>query len=369
MILELPFDAVFSEESSGNIRTPQNEYLRSGLFPVIDQGERLIAGYVNDEARICGSGRPAIVFGDHTRRVKYIDYPFCMGADGLKVFRPKIKANLKFLYHQLANLKLPDAGYSRHFKYLKRTTILLPSLEEQGRIVAILDKAESLRAKRQQAIAELDKLAQSIFIEMFGDPAKNPKNLPVATIGDILESASYGTSQKASTTGKLPVLRMGNITRAGEIDCTDLKYVELKESEHERFLVKQGDVLFNRTNSPELVGKTALYRHKEPMAYAGYLIRLRVNSENESEYLAGFMNTIYAKRVLRNMCKSIVGMANINAQEVKNIKILKPPRELQIAYQRKIEKMNELKTRQKTAFLESEMLFSCLKTKAFSGEL
>lgn len=285
-------------------------------------------------------------------------------------------ADTKYIYHaisasvpKIVAMGVGGAQPNINQGIIKSLKISLPPLQEQRRISAILDKAESLRAKRQEAIDEFNRLAQAIFIEMFGDPATNPKGFPVATVGDILGSATYGTSQKATTTGQLPVLRMGNITRTGEVDCTDLKYVELKASEQERFLVKQGDILFNRTNSAELVGKTALYRDKAPMAYAGYLIRLRVNAENESEYLAGFMNTPYAKLVLRNMCKSIVGMANINAQEVKGIKILKPPHELQAAYQKKIEKLNKLKTRQRAVFLENERLFSCLQAKAFSGKL
>ena len=92
--------------------------------------------------------------------------------------------------------------------------------------------------------------------------------------------------------------------------------MDLSEREHERYTVRLGDVLFNRTNSAELVGKTAIFRETRSMAFAGYLIRLRVTGNNHPEYLAGFMNTPYAKRVLRGMCKSIVGMANINAPTV-----------------------------------------------------
>ena len=88
---------------------------------------------------------------------------------------------------------------------------------------------------------------------------------------------------------------MNNITRDGQIDMSDLKYIGLAEGKRDRFLVRTGDVLFNRTNSPELVGKTAIFRHSTPMAFAGYLIRLRANSSNDPEYLAAFLNTVYAK--------------------------------------------------------------------------
>ena len=111
----VPFEEVFSDESGGNVKTPQGEYLASGRYPVVDQGKALIGGYIDDASRICGGGRPAIVFGDHTRCIKYVDFPFCMGADGVKVLRPKIDADLKYLYHYLQTLDLPGGGYDRHY--------------------------------------------------------------------------------------------------------------------------------------------------------------------------------------------------------------------------------------------------------------
>ncbi|MFW6195085.1 MAG: restriction endonuclease subunit S, partial [Chloroflexota bacterium] len=184
----VPFDKVFVDASRGNPKTPQREYLGSGPFPVVDQGKDLIAGYVDDAGRLCKAPLPVIVFGDHTRAIKYVDFPFCMGADGVKVLRPEIEANVKYLYHYLRQLRLTEGGYDRHFKYLKRSHIVLPPLEEQRRIAAILDQAEALRAKRRAAIDRLDSLTQSIFLDMFGDPVTNPKGWPVcslAKLGDI----------------------------------------------------------------------------------------------------------------------------------------------------------------------------------------
>ncbi|MBK7994112.1 MAG: restriction endonuclease subunit S [Blastocatellia bacterium] len=125
---------------------------------------------------------------------------------------------------------------------------------------------------------------------------------------------------------------MGNITYQGGWDFTDLKYIDLSDKEKEKYLVVKGDLLFNRTNSKELVGKSAVYRQSEPMAFAGYLIRVKANSQNNAEYLAGFLNSKYGKQILTNMCKSIIGMANINAQELQSIEILKPPLNLQNDY-------------------------------------
>lgn len=252
---------------------------------------------------------------------------------------------------------------------LERLPVPLPPLPEQRRIAEILDKADALRAKRRAALAKLDTLTQSIFLDMFGDPATNPKGWPVRMIGDLLESASYGTSEKSGAAGAFPVLRMNNITRTGEIDLSELKYMNLDASDRERYLVRTGDILFNRTNSAELVGKTAIFRESQPMAFAGYLIRLRVNRENDPEYLARFLNTSYSKRVLRGMCKSIIGMANINATEVQGIRLPCPPHRVQREFAHRVGELEKLRPVQRASLAELDALFASLQHRAFRGEL
>ncbi|MFT3777723.1 MAG: restriction endonuclease subunit S [Ottowia sp.] len=246
----------------------------------------------------------------------------------------------------------------------------LPSLHEQRRIATILDQAETLRTQRRTALALLDSLAQSLFLDMFGDPAKNPYGWVIGKIGDMLESASYGTSEKSGHDGKFPVLRMNNITRTGELDLEDLKYMDLPSKDHERYLVKAGDVLFNRTNSAELVGKTAIVPQSAPsLAYAGYLVRLRVNDANHPMYLARFLNTPYAKRMLRGMCKSIVGMANINAKEIQAMRIALPPLPLQQTFATRIQSIEALKATHRRALAALDELFASLQQRAFAGLL
>ena len=156
----LPFLVVFKDASGGNIKTPQTEFLEEGAIPVVDQGQRLVAGFVNDRSRVCKAKPPVIVFGDHTRAIKYVDFEFAMGADGTKVLVPKVESDTKYLYHALTAMPVPAAGYSRHYKFLKETRIPLPPLAEQKWIAGILDAADTLRAKRREALAQLDTLLQ-----------------------------------------------------------------------------------------------------------------------------------------------------------------------------------------------------------------
>lgn len=248
-------------------------------------------------------------------------------------------------------------------------SVLLPPPTEQRRIASILDKADALLAKRRAALERLGSLTQSIFIEIFGDPGTNPEEWPLGSIRDLVESASYGSSEKAKDMGEYPVLRMNNITRTGELDLADLKYMDLDERVRDRYLVRTGDILFNRTNSADLVGKTAIYREPRPMAYAGYLIRLRTNRESDPEYLSAFLNTAYAKRVLRSMCKSIIGMANINAKELLAIKVPKPPLGVQRAFAERIASVRGAKSMQHASLANLDALFASLQHCAFRGEL
>ncbi len=249
--------------------------------------------------------------------------------------------------------------------------ILLPviNLSQQKKIVKNIRLIESLISTRKAQIAALDELVQSVFYEMFGDVYE--KRFKVVKIKDIYTSTQYGSSSKASDQVKqYPILRMGNITYDGKLDLSDLKYIDLAEDERDKYLVQKNDLLFNRTNSVELVGKTALYDLEEPMAYAGYLIRLRIDEKYIlPQFLNVQMNSPYLKKVLRHMAKGIIGQANINAKEMLEIDIILPPLELQEQFTAKVEAIEAEKAKLQTSLKEMETLFDALMQEAFSGNL
>ncbi|MGS6552124.1 restriction endonuclease subunit S [Escherichia coli] len=278
-----------------------------------------------------------------------------------------------FLYHFLQKEldkihATTDVVTVKHLsvKKIQDIKIRLPSLKEQKRIAAILDKADAIRQKREQAIKLADDFLRAKFLEMFGTPANNIHRFPKGTIRDLVDSINYGTSAKASIdSGEYPILRMGNITYQGRWDFTDLKYLDLSVKEKDKYLVKEGDLLFNRTNSKELVGKTAVYEEDRPMAFAGYLIRVRPNSIGNNYYISGYLNSIHGKITLMNMCKSIVGMANINAQELQNIEILIPPKHLQDEYEIIYKKIKKGLSIYDKSAMQLQLLASNLSNKYF----
>lgn len=247
--------------------------------------------------------------------------------------------------------------------------IELPPLDKQKKIAKILDKADEIRAKKKLANDKLDEFLKSTFISIFGNPETNNKHWETGTIRDIVKEAKYGTSSKAGSEGTYPILRMGNLTYEGAITLDDLKYIDLKDNELEKYLVKQGDILFNRTNSKELVGKTAVYRYEQPMAFAGYLVRVRTNEKANAEFLSAFMNSDYMKRILQLKCKNIVGMANINAQELQDFNIYIPPMELQNKFAKIVEHVEAQKQKNELVIEQMNNLFNSLSQRAFKGEL
>jgi type I restriction enzyme S subunit len=181
------FKDVVSDVTSGFKKINKSEYSEEGETPIIDQSKKQICGYTNLKPKVNLLKPPYIIFGDHTRCFKYSTKDFILGADGTKVLKAKVDADHRFLFHYFKSLKIEAAGYSRHFRFLKRSKIYLPPLIEQKRIATIFDKIDDVLNLRQQAIVKLDALTQNIFLSMFGSTKNNPKNFPVKKLKEIIK--------------------------------------------------------------------------------------------------------------------------------------------------------------------------------------
>lgn len=294
---------------------------------------------------------------------------------GLAAIRPSSELDEKFLYYWLkANERQIDAlGTGSTFKAitqdtLKKIEVPLPPLDDQIRIAHLLGKVEGLIAQRKQHLQQLDDLLKSVFLEMFGDPARNEKGWTPTTIGELTNDVKYGTSASAQG-GQYKYLRMNNITENGYWDFGSLKYIDVDDKDFQKYSIRKGDLVFNRTNSKELVGKTAVYDRDEPVVIAGYLIRVRFDDRTNPWFVWGHLNSNFGKTRLFNLCRNIVGMANINAQELKAIPILRPPVELQNQFATIVEKVEAIKSRYQKSLADLEALYGALSQQAFKGEL
>ena len=216
-----------------------------------------------------------------------------------------------------------------YFRDYKSEEFNLVPVDYQEEIVATLGKIEAIVAARQRQLQKLDELVKARFVEIFGIYPANPKGWETGTIRDVVSDVRYGSSRPAVDGGKYPYLRMNNITYGGELDLSDTKRIDIPDNELDKCTVRRGDVLFNRTNSKELVGKTCVYNRDDMMVLAGFVIRVRVSERILPEFLSEFLNTEFSKQMLLAMCKTAIGQANINAQEMQNIGIYLPPIELQ----------------------------------------
>ena len=232
---------------------------------------------------------------------------------------------------------------SLKFSALQNIEITIRSVEEQRFIIRILQKVEALINKRRQTLNKLDDLVKSQFIEMFGDPVLNPYNWPIVNIGEIAIDVRYGTSKPAVEGGQYPYLRMNNLTYEGFLDLSNMKYIDIPDDEIEKYIVRKGDILFNRTNSIDLVGKTCVFDLDEAMIIAGYIIRIRLNDKLLPVVFSNYMNLPVLKKRLRNMAKGAVNQANINAQELKSVRIYLPPIKLQNQFAAFIEQTDKSK--------------------------
>ena len=152
------FDEIFVDETKYGVKVQTSEYGEHGEHIIIDQGQSQIAGYTDREEGLFEEV-PVVIFGDHTRVIKYVDEPFFLGADGVKVLRSKDEsANYKYLYYALKNAKIPNTGYNRHFKWLKEVQINYPDSGKQAEIVEILDKVSDIIKKRENELSDLDDL-------------------------------------------------------------------------------------------------------------------------------------------------------------------------------------------------------------------
>ena len=211
---------VFVDATKFGTKIPTEEYLEIGRYPIIDQGQKHISGFRDDDNGLF-TDTPALIFGDHTRVIKYIDEPFFLGADGVKLLRAKINnVDYKYLYYALCNAKIPDTGYNRHFKWMKETEIPIPALQKQRKVAATLDKVTHLIDLCKQQLETLDLLVKSRFIEMFGDPVINPYKWIVKSVIEECECMVPGRDKPKSFTGDIPWITIDDLTINGITLCS-----------------------------------------------------------------------------------------------------------------------------------------------------
>ena len=363
-------------------KVKQKEYLPKGKFPVVDQGQDLIGGFVDDESLLVKTELPVIVFGDHTKAKKFIDFPFVVGADGTKIIKPKKEFFIepKLFYWFLHCVKFPDKGYARHFQYLLKSDIALPPLATQCAIVtrietlfAELDKAvQHLRTAQQQ----LKTYRQAVLNHWLNN---DDGKWEMVKLGEVLQKIEAGKSFRCNE--KVPALHEKGIVKIsavtwGEFMEDECKTIINEDLYNPQFAIHKGDLLISRANTIQLVGNCVLVR-KEPkrnIMLSDKVLRLVIRDNVDSDFILYSLRTSKSRTQIQNMSTGNQdSMRNIGQDRIKKIEIPLPPLTEQQLIVQEIESRLSQATASETyienALQQAEALRQSILKKAFSGEL
>ena len=342
-----------------------NDYGSGSKYPIISQEDKLISGYYDDESFLFHIDKPLVVFGDHTRVLKYIDFDFVVGADGVKILSPKDNLNAKFLLYFLQWYKIPNLGYSRHYKLLKEIDVPLPPKSVQLEIVSELDQINELIRLKKEQLKDYDKLAQSIFYEMFGDPvenesreSKNYKLIELCENKDDIKCGPFGTqlSKSEYVQSGVPVWGIPQINSHFQEPPTcfvsNLKADSLKD-----YSVKWGDIVMSRKGS---VGLCCVFpKNMSSGILHSDVIRLRFDEKMVDSIF--MMHYLHFSSFIRHQIKTISHgaiMAGLNVTKLKSLKVILPPLPLQQEFSSCISQIERQKAEVSNAIADLETLLA-----------
>jgi type I restriction enzyme S subunit len=352
----------------------RKDFLASGSFPIVSQEAEAINGYWNNKKDLFQSKTPVVVFGDHTQVLKYIDFDFVLGADGVKILKPKIFLDPRFFYYFLQSIKLKNLGYARHYRLLKELDISYPeSISEQKRIVKVLDdvfeQTVKLKESAENNLLNTRELFDSYLQNIF---AKQGENWEEQRLADVCEKITDGTHQTPTYFDEgIIFLSSGNVT-SGKINWEKIKYIDKKQhlEMHKRVAPRLNDILLAKNGT---TGVAALVDRDTVFDIYVSLALLRAREMILPTFLLYFVNSKVAKKQFNKRLKGS-GVPNLHLEEIREVIISFPK---SIAEQKSIvKKLDELSEQTKKLeeiykqkLLDLEELKKSVLHKAFTGEL
>lgn len=257
---------------------------------------------------------------------------------------------------------------------LAKLKIPLPPLEEQKRIAAILDKADAIRQKRQQAIELVDEFLRSVFLDMFGDPVTNPKGWEereLKTIAEIRSGVTKGKKIDLDKAVSIPYMRVANV-QDGYLDLSDIQEILVPQSDADKFKLCSGDILLTEGGDPDKLGRGHIWNNEIPNCiHQNHIFSVRVNNHKEviPEFLSAVISSQRGKRYFLKVGKQTTGIATINKTVLSEFVPIIPPIELQNDYLKILKKHSAGKLKLIKALADQSSLFNSISKKAFSGQL
>ena len=224
---------------------PKRNYQESGEFPVIDQGALFVAGWTDSAESVISDNLPVVIFGDHTRIFKYVDFPFALGADGTQLLYPNDDTlDPHFFYYALLNLKVPNKGYNRHYRYLREFSVVCPPLSEQRAIAHVLQTIQEAKFTQQREIA-LERERKAALMDYLFSHGTKGESRKQTKIGEIPESWKAVRLGKVTTFTKKP--RDLRYSEYNEVPFVPMELIPITKLYSEEFTLKTNDELKSGT--------------------------------------------------------------------------------------------------------------------------
>jgi len=291
--------------------------------PVLTPGKSFILGYTNEKDGIYNKEFPVIIFDDFTTATKLVDFPFKVKSSAMKILHAvKDKVDIKYAFFMMQNISFNSSTHKRYWiSEFSKIKIPLPPLEVQQ---ALVDEIEGYQKVIDGARQVVENYKPVIPI----DPA-----WPLVKLGEVCEEIKSGFAYgKSEVNGEgVPHLRPMNINSVGELVWEGTKFIPVdKFIGKEYYQLRKGDVLFNNTNSKELVGKTCFVNEDIEGGYSNHITRIRVKKEiYNPQFLSIFLHYLWRTGLFLNLCNKWVGQAGINSSTLSNIEVPLPPLEVQ----------------------------------------
>ncbi len=249
----------------------------------------------------------------------------------------------------------------------------LPPLAEQQRIAGILNQADAVRRKRQQALALTDQFLRATFLDLFGDPVTNPKRWPVArldAVSNIQSGVTKGRNYNGHKTVAVPYMRVANV-QDGHLVLDEIKEIEVLPDEVDRFRLLPGDVLLTEGGDFDKLGRGAVWRGEiATCIHQNHIFRVRLNPESMiPEFLSTLLGSSRGKRYFLSAAKQTTGIASINKTQLSAFPGLMPPLKLQERFRHIVRSHEKSVARFEQHACKLDHLFSTLVQRAFRGEL
>ena len=250
----------------------------------------------------------------------------------------------------------------------------LPPLAEQKRIAGILDAADALRAKRREALAQLDTLLQSTFLDMFGDPVMNPigweEGATFGEVADIVSGLTKGRRLSDAATREVPYLAVVNV-QDRRLVLDPLKRICATEREIDRYRLVRNDLLLTEGGDPDKLGRGTVWRGElDECIHQNHIFRVRLHDDRlQAVFLSWLIGSPRGKRFFLRQAKQTTGIATINLTQLRKFPLLVPPLDLQCRFADIVESVEQQKATQRTHLSELDTLFASLQSRAFNGDL